>query len=57
MLEITREELERHLLAELHILGAVDLSHPSASQGRNDAEPIGDQRAGSEPAARAAADV
>ena len=39
------KKLQRYLLSELHILGAVDLPHPALPKQRDDAEAIGQHRA------------
>jgi hypothetical protein len=46
-----RKELERDRVAELQVVGAVDLAHAASSQGRDDAEPFRDDVAGRKRAA------
>jgi hypothetical protein len=44
------QELQRHLLVELHVVGAVDLPHPAAAEQAQDAVAPRDRRADLEPA-------
>ncbi len=44
------QELQRHLLIELHVVGPVDLSHPAATQKTEDSVAPRDGRAELEPA-------
>ena len=39
-----RQELERHLLVELQVVGAVDFAHPAFAQQRHDAVAACQQR-------------
>ena len=43
---MAREKLQRDRLADLEIVGAIDLAHAAAAEPRDDAEPVGEQRAG-----------
>ena len=47
-IEVVGQELQRDGLAELEIVGAVDLAHAAAAERRDDAEAAGEERAGGE---------
>jgi len=49
--EFDGQEFERDRLAELEILGAVNLAHPTATEQTDDAVALADQGAGSKPPA------
>ena len=46
--KLSGQELQRHRLAELQIVGAIDLAHPALSDARDDAIASGEQSAGLE---------
>ncbi len=48
LLELLRKELERHRLAELQVVGAVDLAHPAAAEQTDDAVSLPKHRSGDE---------
>src|SRR5207302_11091777 len=52
--QLLRKELQRHILIELQILGAIDLAHLTASDERHDAIAVGKQSAGKDASAFAA---
>jgi hypothetical protein len=47
--EVLWQELERDRLTELEIVGAIDLTHPAATEHRNDAIAAGEDGTGNEP--------
>ena len=49
-LDVPRQELQRDRLAELQVVGAVDLAHAAAAEQADHAIAAADERAGQEPA-------